>query len=378
MDLHEYQVKQLLRKHRVPVPKGGVAYTAAEAAAVARRIGGTAWMVKAQIRYKGRSHGVFQDARASRISGIVPAASVGEVQAAAALMLENTLMTQAHPAGALVKQVYVEEAVPSRRKWGMSIRVDFQTQSMMWSVRTPDGAVVSASGEMDRDGMKRLMRALALPYLPAMRLGKLLGRLYDILIRCQAIAVELDPVAETAQGRLIALDGRIVFDGESAPLMDWARGGTRFVSPASWAHQNQIRYHKLAGNIACLVDGMGLGLATIDLVQARGGAVGCLFDLGTNPTQETIAMAVKMALADTDVDGVLVNIFGGIIRGEEIAGGLIAASHEVLSGLPVVVRMDGTNAHIGQRMLFESRVPFTIVQDLDEAVQAIVHQAREK
>ncbi|MDD3669272.1 MAG: hypothetical protein PHX68_03240 [Alphaproteobacteria bacterium] len=378
MDLHEYQVKQLLRAHRIRVPKGGVAYTAGEARAAALKIGGAAWMVKAQVRYKGRSQGVFSDPRAAGMSGIVRAASPDEVRAAAEMMLENTLATAANPAGTPVRQVYVEEAVPSRRKWGMSIRVDFQTQSMMWSVRTPDGAVVSAAGDTDREGLKKLMRALALPYLPANRLEKLLGRLYDILIQCPAVAVELDPVAETEQGRLVALDGRIVFDGENVPLTDWARGGTRFVPPAVWARQNRIRYHKLAGNIACLVDGMGLGLATIDLVQARGGAVGCLFDLGTNPTQETIAMAVKMALADTDVDGVLVNIFGGIIRGEEIAGGLIAASHEVLSGLPVVVRMDGTNAHIGQRMLFESRVPFTVVQDLDEAVQAIVSQVREK
>ena len=378
MDLHEYQVKQLLKEHRIPVPKGGVAYTPAEARAVAQKIGGAAWMVKAQVKGKGRSQGKFQDERAKKISGISKAATADDVAKTAAQMLENTLMTPADASGALVKQVYVEEAVPEHRQWGMSVRVDFQMQSMMWSVCRPDGAVVSGSGADDKDGMKQVLRALSLPYGLARRFEKLLARLHDVLIDCQAVAVELDPVVETKKGQLIALDGRIVFDEESMPLMDWKYGGNRLISPAVWAYQNRIRYHKLAGNIACLVDGMGLGMATVDLIQARGGRVGCLFDLGTNPTKETIAMAVKMALADTDVDGVLVNIFGGIIRGEVIAGGLIAASHEVLAGLPVVVRMDGTNAHIGQRMLFESRVPFTVVQELGEAVQAIVNQVRER
>lgn len=383
MLIKEYQVKKIFKKHGVPLLRGGVAYTPEEARRVAEEIGGKAWVVKAQILAGSRSAGRFLDGAEEELSGIAWANSPMMAAALAEQMLGRYLQTP--ETGGIyheVQRVYVEEACLGQGEYQMSLRIDFLTQKLILTI-------VSAGNMLHRYELpgyrldvrteRRVLRELRLKDGKADQMADLLRRQVALFEAYGAIAVEFDPVIETAGG-FVVLDGRIVFDSDSlfrypevAGMIEIEAGREREAA----ARQHQFRYIHLEGNIACLVNGIGLGQATIDSIHRNGGQVACLLDIGTEPSQDAVARALKMALSDPDIDGVLVNIFGGITRCDEIAEGLIAASGEILAGLPVVVRMDGTNAHIGRRLLFESRLPFAVVQKMDEAVRTIIQQVRE-
>ncbi len=383
MVIKEYQVKQLFRKYGVPLLKGGVAYTPEEAQATAEKIGGSAWVVKAQVTVGSRTAGYFAGQGQSDLAGICWANSPQMVAGLAERMLGNNLIVpEKEGAGQEVRRVYVEEACLGQSEYKLSLRIDFLTQQLVLTVISAGNIVHRyelPEYKLNRLIVQRVLRDLKLKDKRAFNMTDLLKKLMQLFEGYGAIAVEFDPILETALG-FVVLDGRIVFYEDSLfrfPEIEAMREIEVGQEREAIAKRHQFRYTKLGGNIACLVNGIGLGQATIDLIHQHGGQVACLLDVGTEPSRDAVARALKLALSDPDIDGVLVNIFGGITRCDVIVQGLLSAAHEILAGLPVVVRMDGTNAHIGRRLLFESRLPFTVVQKMDEAVLEIIKQVKE-
>lgn len=384
MEIHEYQVKKLLKKHGLPVLKGGIAYTPEEAVRVAESIGGMRWAIKAQIHDSNRYKGFFIEEEAGEGGGFRLAQTLQEVQQFSAQMLGKTLITPTtHHRGHEVKKVYIEEFVDIKESFQISLRIDEETQSRVLVLVRENGHVKKY--ELTNKGitaflMHRITNRMKLTGKTAVALNAIIRQMYDIFETYKARAMELTPLILTKENQLIVLDGRIVFDGDALfaypeilALREIEVGTEREHS----ARQNNFKYTKLGGNIACIVNGTGLGMATVDLISDKGGAVSCLLDIGTEPSKEVVAKAFRMVLGEPDIEGVLVNIFGGITRCDVIAQGLIAASHEISVGMPLVVRMDGTNASVGGRLLQESHLPFELIEQMDKAVEKIVARVEE-
>jgi len=276
----------------------------------------------------------------------------------------------------------VEEACQIVRKIRVSIQVDFEKQVVMFVLENQKGKVFRFS--VPEKGMTNgfLFRCLARTDIAYRDLKKVCGiirKLYQLFLKYEAVAVEINPMVVTANHGIIALEGRILFDSDSlfkypniARIKEEGVGREREMI----AKQNNFKYITLNGNIACLVNGSGLGLATIDLIHTSQGEVACLLDVGTEPSKETVAKAFRLVLSEPDIEGVLVNIFGGTTRCDIIANGLIAAAQEIAVGMPIVVRMDGTNAQIGERFLIESGLPFVITHTMKEAITEIVQKVQ--
>ncbi len=382
MIIKEYQVKKIFKKNGIPILKGGVAYTPEEAKKVASKIGGNAWVIKAQVSDEKRSRSYFLDTGENGLSGICWANTLQMVAGLSEQMLGHRLITPKNPSGVEVRRVYVEEACLGQAEYKLSLHLDFMTQCLILDVYSAGNVLrqYELSGyKLTDSDIKRIVGHMNLKSERAKEMRYLLKQMMELFSKYQAIAVEFDPVWETING-FIVLDGRIIFDKdvlfrypEIAELSEIETGQERH----EIARKNNFRYTKLNGNIACLVNGIGLSQATLDLIHDNGGQVACLLDVGTEPSRDSVTKALKLALADPDVDGVLVNIFGGITRCDIIVQGLLSAAGEVLAGLPVVIRMDGTNANIGRRLLFESRLPFTVATKIDEAVKEIIRQVKE-
>ena len=381
MLVKEYQVKQLFKKHEVPLLKGMVAYTPDEAKSAAESIGGSAWVIKAQVSAEGRSTSFFTDKGVEGPSGICWANTPNMVAALAEQMLGHYLMTADTATGHLVNRVYVEEACLGQSEYRISLRIDLASQRLLLSIYSAGNIMHQYElneCRLPADKLARITNHLRLKGEKAKEMQGLLKKIMELFKTYEAVAVEFDPIWETAKG-LVVLDGRIVFDEDAlfrfpeiASLREFEAGQER----QQLAQKHQCRYTKLKGNIACLVNGIGLSQATVDLIYQKGGRIACLLDVGTEPSRDAVAKALKIALSDPDVDGVLVNIFGGNTRCDVIVQGLLASAGEILAGLPVVVRMDGTNANIGRRLLFESRLPFTVVKDMKDAIQEIIRQVK--
>ena len=381
MIIKEYQVKHLFKKEGVPILKGRVAYLPDEAVQNAEEIGGKAWVVKAQATAENRSVSHFQGLNSEGPLGICWANTPQMVGALADQMLGRRLLTPDTPSGHEIKQVYVEEACFGQAEYKLSLRIDFLSQKLVLSVYTAGNIMRQYELEeykLTAARMKTIIQHLKLKGEKATEMLALLKHLMNLFKTYEAIAVEFDPVWETAKG-LVVLDGRIVFNDDAlfrlpeiASFREVEVGQER----QAIARKYQCRYTKLKGNIACLVNGIGLSQATVDLINQNGGSVACLLDMGTEPSKDVVARALKLALSDPDVDGVFVNLFGGVTRCDIIVQGLLSAAGEILAGLPIVVRMDGTNANIGRRLLFESRLPFSVVKDMIEGVREIIKQVK--
>lgn len=384
MEIHEYQTKRLFHEYGLPVLKGGVSYTPDEAVQTAESIGGDVWALKAQIHDGNRGKGFFVENNAGEGSGFRLASSLCEVREKAAQMLGKTLITPTtHHKGHEVRKIYVEEVVAIKEKFYISLQIDTDTQKKMLVLLRENGQLKKY--ELSEKGitaflMHRMVNRMKLSGKAVGKFVSIMRQMYKLFAQYKAVAVELTPLILTNENQLIVLDGRIVFDGDALPgfpeisvLREIDVGTEREMT----AHTHNFKYTKLNGNIACIVNGSGLGLATIDLTTDKGGAVSCLLDVGTEPTKEVVAKAFKMVLSEPDIEGVLVNIFGGITRCDVIAQGLIAASHEISVGMPLVVRMDGTNAVLGARLLQESRLPFETMRSMDKAVERIIKRVQE-
>jgi succinyl-CoA synthetase beta subunit len=382
MNIHEYQAKALLESYGVSVLRGQVAYTPEDAEAAARELGGPVWVVKAQIHAGGRGKG----------GGVKLARSVEEVRQLANQILGMTLVThQTGPAGRAVRRIYVEDGCDIARELYLGAVVDRGTARVTLMASTEGGVEIEEVAARTPEKIIRVAidPALGLQPFHGRRIafdlgleGRQVGKavtfmrgLYRAFTELDASLIEINPLVVTTQGDVVALDAKMNFDDNAlyrqsrlVDLRDLDEEDPHEVE----ASRHELNYIKLDGNIGCMVNGAGLAMATMDIIKLCGGEPANFLDVGGGATKERVTAAFKLLLSDPKVEGVLVNIFGGIMRCDVIAEGVVAAAREVNIGVPLVVRLEGTNVEVGQRILDQSGLPITSANDLAEAAEKVV------
>ncbi|HKT19253.1 MAG TPA: ADP-forming succinate--CoA ligase subunit beta [Stellaceae bacterium] len=396
MNIHEYQAKALLQKFGVAVPKGAVAYTPQEAETAARSLAGPAYVVKAQIHAGGRGAGRFQDNPTGK-GGVRVMKSPEEAGKAAAEMLGQVLVTkQTGPKGREVKRIYVEEACDIKRELYLGMLIDRKTARVTVMASTEGGmeieevaaktpekiirvAIDPATGLKDFHARK-LAFGLGLEGKQVAAAVKFILAMYQAFTRLDASIVEINPLAVTGAGEILALDAKMNFDDNALfrhadieEMRDEAEEDPTELEAA----KHQLNYVKLDGNIGCMVNGAGLAMATMDIIKLYGSSPANFLDVGGGATKERVTTAFKLILSDPHVEGILVNIFGGIMRCDVIAEGIVAAAREVSLQVPLVVRLEGTNVKLGKKILAESGLPILSADDLADAAQKITQAVRE-
>jgi succinyl-CoA synthetase beta subunit len=385
MKIHEYQAKAILARHGVPVPRGEVAFSAAQARDIAGRLGGGVVVVKAQIHAGGRGKG----------GGVKLAKSPEEAENLARDMIGMTLIThQTGPEGRVVSRVLVEEGLQMTRELYVSIVLDRAAGKPVM--------MASAAGGMDIEEVaaktpEKIVKVyiepgVGLAPFEARQLGfaigldgpqvnkavKLLSALYDAFIATDASLVEINPLVVTAAGDLLALDAKMTFDDNAlyrhADIRDLRDPGEEDPLEIE-ASKFSLNYIHLDGNIGCMVNGAGLAMATMDIIKLAGGEPANFLDVGGGANAEQIRNAFKILMSDKNVKAVLINIFGGILRCDVLAEGVIAAVKELGVPVPIVIRMEGTNVDEGKRLLRESGMNFATADSMDEAAQKVVQLA---
>jgi succinyl-CoA synthetase beta subunit len=382
MNLHEYQAKQLLQKYGLPVPQGEVVENVAGAVAAAASLGGTAHVVKAQIHAGGRG----------KAGGVKLVKSIDDLQAMAEGLLGKPLVTyQNAPEGQMVNKLLIEQTLPIARELYLSLLVDRATERVV--------VVASAAGGMDIEEIagtapEKILREICDPLLGLVdyqarnlafaldlsgdQIGvftRLLKGLYKLFKENDLSLLEINPLVVTTDGALVALDCKISVDDNAlyrhkalAEQRDWSQDDVKEAN----AHAAGLNYIALNGNIGCMVNGAGLAMATMDLIKLHGGMPANFLDVGGGATAETVAKAFKIILADANVKAILVNIFGGIMRCDIIAEGIINAVKDVGVKVPVVVRLEGTNVDLGRKMLAESGLSIISADGLTDAAKRAV------
>ena len=387
MNIHEYQAKDLLSKYGVAVPRGGVAYTSDEAVKVAEELGGPLWVVKAQIHAGGRGKG----------GGIRLAKSLDEVREAAGQMLGMILVThQTGPGGKEVKRVLVEEGceIAAELYLGMVLDRNASRLTMMASreggveieevaARSPEkilGVTIDPATGMQPFYARQLAFRLGLEESQVGSAVRFMAALYEAFVGADASLVEINPLVVTGAGDLVALDAKMTFDDsalfrhrEIAELRDEDEES----SAEREAAKHDLSYVALDGNIGCMVNGAGLAMATMDIIKLYGGEPANFLDVGGGATTDRVTEAFKLILSDPNVEGILVNIFGGIMRCDVIAEGVLAAAREVSLQVPLVVRLEGTNVDLGKTILAQSGLPIVSADDLADAAEKVVSAVRE-
>jgi succinyl-CoA synthetase beta subunit len=381
MNIHEYQAKAVLKEFGVAVPEGAPAFTAEEAVKSAEKLGGGTVVVKAQIHAGGRG----------KAGGVKAVKSLEEVRAEAQRMLGMKLVTkQTGPEGRIVKRVYIEKASNIAREHYLSCLVDRATSRVTFIAskeggvdieevarETPEKIATIAVGPAGYSGYvgRRLASALKLEGEQAKQCGRLVEQLYRAFLAKDMTLLEINPLIVTGEGQILCLDAKINFDDNAlfrhpdiAALRDESEEDPR----EREAHKHDLSYVALDGNIGCMVNGAGLAMATMDIIKLYGAEPANFLDVGGGASKEKVAAAFKIITADMRVKGILVNIFGGIMRCDTIAEGVIAAVKEVGLKVPLVVRLEGTNADLGREMLTQSGLDVTAARDLDDAAEKIV------
>ena len=386
MNLHEYQAKAVLRDYGIATPNGVTIQDAAECAAAASQLGGAAWVAKAQIHAGGRG----------KAGGVKVCKSVDELTATAKALLGQRLTTyQNAPDGQPVNTLLIEETLPIARELYLSITVDRAAERI--------GIVASSAGGMEIEEVaakepEKILRETVSPITGLMdyqgrnlafglglagdQIGafvKMLKGFYRIFIEKDLALLEINPLIVTADGRLLPLDCKMGVDDNAlyrqktlAEQADMSQ-----IDPKeAEAHAHNVNYIALNGNIGCMVNGAGLAMATMDLIKLSGGMPANFLDVGGGATAETVARAFQIILADSNVKAVLINIFGGIVRCDLIAEGIIQAVKEVGVKVPVVVRLEGTNADKGRELLANSGLAIIAANDLTEAAKRAVEEAK--
>jgi len=396
MNIHEYQAKQLLAKFGVAVPRGGVAYTPEEAEKVANDLGGPVWVVKSQIHAGGRGAGRFKG-NEQGAGGVRVVKSVADVKSNAAEMIGATLVTkQTGPAGKEVSRVYIEEGCDIKRELYLSLLVDRETSRVTVIASTEGGMEIEDVAEATPEkiitiaidpvtGMqgfhaRRIAFALGLEGDQVKSAVKFLMAMYKAFTDLDAAMVEVNPLVVTGAGDVIALDAKMGFDDNAlfrhkdiAELRDETEE-----DPAELeAGKYELNYVKLDGSIGCMVNGAGLAMATMDIIKLYGSEPANFLDVGGSATKERVTAAFKIILSDPNVEGILVNIFGGIMRCDVIAEGVIAAAKEVSLHVPLVVRLEGTNVELGKQILADSGLPIVSADNLADAAEKIVKAVKE-
>ena len=387
MNIHEYQAKEILRGSGVKVPDGGVAYTPEEAVEVAEGLGGPIWVVKAQIHAGGRGKG----------GGVKIAKSIDEVKEFATEMIGMTLVThQTGPDGKEVGRVYVEDGCDIERELYISLLVDRATSRITIMASTEGGveieevaaktpekilkvAVDPASGFQPFHARK-IAYGLGLEGTQVKSAINFLMGLYKTFEDLDASIVEINPLVVTGAGEVVALDAKMNFDDNAlfrhnkiAVLRDESEEDPTELEAAKF----DLNYVKLDGNIGCMVNGAGLAMATMDIIKLYGGEPANFLDVGGGASKERVTAAFKLILSDPNVEGLLVNIFGGIMRCDVIAEGVVAAAREVSLTVPLVVRLAGTNVELGKNILQQSGLPIIAADDLGDAAKKAVKAVEE-
>jgi succinyl-CoA synthetase beta subunit len=396
MNIHEYQAKQLLAKYGVAVLHGGVAYTAAEAERVAEGLPGPVWVVKAQIHAGGRGKGKFKG-HESEGGGVRVVKSADAVKVAAKAMLGETLVThQTGPAGKQVRRVYIEEGCDIKRELYLGMLVDRATGKITLMASTEGGveiesvaaktpekilrvAVEPVTGIQQWHGRK-LAYGLGLEGKQVGALVKFVTAMYQAFVNLDCSIVEINPLVVTGAGAVIALDAKINFDDNALfrhKDIEELRDESEEDPSELEAGRHGLNYIKLDGSIGCMVNGAGLAMATMDIIKLYGSSPANFLDVGGGATRERVTTAFKLILSDPNVEGILVNIFGGIMRCDVIAEGVVAAAREVSLNVPLVVRLEGTNVDLGKKILSQSGLPIIAADNLADAAQKVVKAVKE-
>jgi succinyl-CoA synthetase beta subunit len=382
MNLHEYQAKQLFARYGVPVPHGEVARTPAQAAAAAGRLGGDLWVVKAQVHAGGRG----------KAGGVKLAKSADEVRAAAATMLGSRLTTkQTGAAGLPVNQVFVEIGTEIERELYLSMLVD-RSREQIAMIASQDGGMdieevaantperiitvaINPAAGLQPYQARQLAFNIGLNAAQVKQFVTLAQQLYRLFEECDAGLLEINPLIVNKSGDLVALDAKINIEDNALfrqPELQAQRDPTQEDVMERSAAEHDLNYVSLDGNIACMVNGAGLAMATMDLIKLHGGEPANFLDVGGGATPDRVAAAFKLILSNTAVKAILVNIFGGIVRCDDIAKGIIQAVREIDVSLPVIVRLEGTNVDQGKALLASSGLDITPADDLtDAALKAV-------
>jgi succinyl-CoA synthetase beta subunit len=396
MNIHEYQAKGLLAKYGVATPRGGVAFTPEEAEHVARDLGGPIWVVKSQVHAGGRGAGRFKDDPDGQ-GGVRLCKSLDEIRENARKMLGHVLVTkQTGPAGKEVKRLFIEEGCDIARELYLGMLVDRATSriTLMASseggmdieevaAKTPEKilkvAIDPTTGVMPYHG-RQIAFGLGLEGRQVGACVKFIAAMYRAFTELDASIVEINPLVITGDGQVIALDAKMNFDDNAlfrhkdlAELRDEDEEDAMELEAA----RHELNYIKLDGSIGCMVNGAGLAMATMDIIKLHGSAPANFLDVGGGATKERVTEAFKLILSDPNVKGILINIFGGIMRCDVIAEGVVAAAREVSLHVPLVVRLEGTNVDLGKKILSESGLPIVSADDLGDAAGKIVRAVEE-
>jgi succinyl-CoA synthetase beta subunit len=397
MNVHEYQAKELLAKQGIPVPAGYAALSVEEAAEGARQLPGPLWIVKAQIHAGGRGKGKFKELGAEAKGGVRLARSIDEVRSNAAEMLGKTLVTiQTGAEGKQVNRLYVTDGVDIAKEYYLALLVDRGSGRVAMVASTEGGMDIETvahdtpekittitidpgQGFMPHHG-RALAFALGLEGDQNKQGQKLARQLYDAFLALDCAMLEINPLVATDDGRMLVLDAKMSFDSNAEfrhPEYGSLRDETEEDPMEVEASRFDLAYIKLDGNIGCMVNGAGLAMATMDIIKLNGAEPANFCDVGGGANKEKVTAAFKIILSDPAVKGILVNIFGGIMRCDIIAEGIIAAAREVDLKVPLVVRLEGTNVEEGKRILADSGLAIVPANDLGDAARKIVAAVKE-
>ncbi len=387
MNIHEYQAKAVLKDFGVTVGRGLPAFTVKDAVSAAEQLGGPIWVVKAQIHAGGRGKG----------GGVKVVKSIDEVKAEAERMLGMTLVThQTGPAGKQVNRLYIEDGCAIERELYLSILVDRATSRISFIASTEGGmdieqvaaetpekiltlSVDPATGIQGHHG-RSIAYALGLEGAQVKQCVKLIGNLYRAFTETDMSLLEINPLVVTKENDLVCLDAKVNFDSNALyrhPKIMELRDETEEDPAELEASKYDLNYIKLDGKIGCMVNGAGLAMATMDIIKLYGSEPANFLDVGGGATKEKVTEAFKIILSDDNVEGILVNIFGGIMRCDIIAEGVVAAAKEVELDVPLVVRLEGTNVELGKEIMANSGLPIISADDLADAAEKIVAAVKE-
>jgi succinyl-CoA synthetase beta subunit len=396
MNIHEYQGKELLKAYGVAVLDGYVAWTPEEAVEAAKKLPGPVYVVKSQIHAGGRGAGKFKDAPGGK-GGVRLAKSLDEVRDAAAAMLGHTLITkQTGPAGRIVRRVYVEAGCDIKRELYLSLLIDRSVSEIVIIASTEGGmeveevaahhpekilrAPVDPASGISGFHARKLAFGLGLEGKQVATFTKFVTSIYEAFVALDCAVVEINPLVVTGSGDIVALDAKVSFDdnalyrhAEIEKLRDESEEDPKELEAA----KHSLNYVALEGSIGCMVNGAGLAMATMDIIKLYGSEPANFLDVGGGATKERVTAAFKIILSDPNVEGILVNIFGGIMRCDVIAEGVIAAAREVSLSVPLVVRLEGTNVQLGKDIMAKSGLPIIPADNLADAAEKIVKAVKE-
>lgn len=396
MNVHEYQAKELLAQHGLAIPAGHAALTVEEAVEAAKKLPGPLYVVKAQIHAGGRGKGKFKELGPDAKGGVRLAKSLEEVEAHAKEMLGNTLVTiQTGDAGKQVNRLYITDGVDIAKEYYLSLLVDRATGRVAFVVSTEGGmdietvahdtpelittfSVDPAQGFQPHHG-RAVAFALKLTGDLNKQAQKLAKQLYDAFLATDCEMLEINPLVESEDGKLLVLDAKMSFDGNALyrhPNIEALRDETEEDPAEVEASEYDLAYIKLDGNIGCMVNGAGLAMATMDIIKLNGAFPANFLDVGGGATTEKVTAAFKIILKDPAVEGILVNIFGGIMKCDVIANGIVQAAKDVNLQVPLVVRLEGTNVAEGKAILENSGLAIVSADNLGDAAQKIVAEVK--